>query len=133
MTPNVTVSATVEVPFKRITDCITGAIEGGSTYWCNRFTNLPASEDLRSEIRSRGDVWYDEPEFWERGGGAHVEFDKPTDDDPGFRDIGHLQAGLATMAQIAPSHFADLINETDDATTHDVFLQCVLLGEIVYG
>jgi hypothetical protein len=31
------------------------------------------------------------------------------------------------------SHFGDMIGETGDATTGDVFLQCCLLGEVVYG
>ena len=129
------VTCTIQVPFERITNCITGAIEGGSTYWCNTFTNLPASSDLREEIRADGNVWYDEPAFWERGGGAHLEFDKPTDDHPGTANIGiaDLVKGLSTMARVAPRHFADLVNENDDATTHDVFLQCVLFEEIIFG
>lgn len=129
------INVTLPVPFERITNCITGAIEGGSGYWCNTFVPLPASSDIKADIRERGGIWYDETEFWERGGGAHVEFDKPTDTDPGFRDIGRadLERGLTKMAEIAPRHFADLINENDDATTHDVFLQCVLFGEIIFG
>lgn len=31
------INVTLPVPFERITNCITGAIEGGSTYWCNTF------------------------------------------------------------------------------------------------
>lgn len=124
------------VPFERITACVTGAIEGGSTYWLNTFIPLPASSDIVADIREKGDgIWYDTEEFWTRGGGAHLEFDKPTDDDPGTRDIGRadLERGLNVMAKIASEHLSDLIRENDDATTHDVFLQCVLFGEIVFG
>jgi hypothetical protein len=37
------------------------------------------------------------------------------------------------MAREAPQHFADFLNENDDADTGDVFVQCCLLGEIRYG
>jgi hypothetical protein len=41
--------------------------------------------------------------------------------------------GLHIMAEKYPRHFGDFINENADAITGDVFLQCCLLGEIVYG
>lgn len=134
MTP-ITVQATLEVPFEHITNAIIGAIEGGSTYWMDSFAPLPASEDIRAELRADDKVWYAEPEFWERGGSARTTFDKPTASDPGHRTIGkdELVKGLSVMATKAPKHFADLISENDDAITHDVFIQCVLFGEIVFG
>lgn len=131
----VMVNVTLPVPFERITNAIIGAIEGGSNYWMDGFMPLPASGDIRADMKARDLIWYAEAEFWERGGGAHVTFDKPTEDDPGFRNIGkaELEAGLTKMAAVAATHFADLINENDDAITHDVFIQCVLFGEIVFG
>ena len=134
MTP-ITVQATVEVPFEHITNALIGAIEGGSGYWMDSFAPLPASEDIRAELRAADKIWYAETEFWERGGGARLTFDKPTEADPGFRVIGkaELVTGLNAMAAKAPQHFADLVNENDDAITHDVFIQCVLFGEIVFG
>lgn len=44
-----------------------------------------------------------------------------------------LQRGLKIMAEKYPKHFADLVGENDDAMTHDVMVQCCLLGDIVYG
>jgi hypothetical protein len=41
--------------------------------------------------------------------------------------------GLEIMATKYARHFADLVSENDDADTHDVFLQCALFGEVVYG
>lgn len=133
----VIVNCAIPVPFERITNCITGTIEGGSTYWCNTFQTADdnTSTSLYQSIRNAGDVWYDSEVFWEQGGKAILEFDKPTDADSGTRTIGkaELVNGLAVMASVAPRHFGDLINENDDATTHDVFLQCVLFGEIIFG
>jgi hypothetical protein len=37
------------------------------------------------------------------------------------------------MAREYGRHFSDMIAENDDATTADVFLQCCLFGELVYG
>ena len=41
--------------------------------------------------------------------------------------------GTATMAKDYDWHFMNIITEDDDATTADVWLQCVLFGEVVYG
>jgi hypothetical protein len=37
------------------------------------------------------------------------------------------------MAKDYDWHFMNIITEDDDAITADVWLQCVLLGEVVYG
>ncbi len=44
----------------------------------------------------------------------------------------NVAKGFEIMAEKYPHHFGDFITENDDATTADVFLQCCLLGEIVY-
>ena len=41
--------------------------------------------------------------------------------------------GTAKMAKDYDWHFMNIITENDDAITADVWLQCVLLGEVVYG
>lgn len=131
------VNCIIPVPFEPITNCITGAIEGGSSHWCSTFQTADddVSTRLYQSIRNAGEVWYDEAAFWEQGGKAVLTFDKPTDADSGTRTIGRdeLVNGLAVMALVAPRHFGDLIQENDDAETHDVFLQCVLFGEIIFG
>jgi hypothetical protein len=40
---------------------------------------------------------------------------------------------LRLMAEKEPRHFADFMQENDDAVTGDVFLQCVLLKAVIYG
>ena len=37
------------------------------------------------------------------------------------------------MAEKYPRHFTDMIQEQDDATTADVFFQCVVLQDVIYG
>lgn len=48
-------------------------------------------------------------------------------------DLAAIRRGLAIMAKLEPKHFADFLNEQYDATTADVFVQCCVFGEVVYG
>lgn len=48
-------------------------------------------------------------------------------------DFATIQRGLRVMLDKYPRHFADAVGENADAITGDVFLQCCLFGEIVYG
>jgi hypothetical protein len=41
--------------------------------------------------------------------------------------------GLQLMADKYPNHFADFMQENDDATTSDVFLQLSVFGELIFG
>jgi hypothetical protein len=68
-----------------------------------------------------------------------VRYDDPDKDDEGESTgrkvfgLADLAKGLQTMAEKYPRHFADFVAENDDADTGDVFLQCVVLGDVVYG
>ena len=56
------------------------------------------------------------------------------DDVPRLRlDRESIKKGLMLMADKYPRHFNDFVNDNDDAITGDVFLQCCLLGDVVYG
>lgn len=48
-------------------------------------------------------------------------------------DYMAIQKGLEIMAEKYPSHWADFVGGNDDADTGDVFLQCALFGEVIYG
>ena len=48
-------------------------------------------------------------------------------------DLKSISEGLNVMATHYPRHFADFLNEAADAVTADVFLQCCLFGELIYG
>lgn len=45
-------------------------------------------------------------------------------------DLEAIKRGLAVMAHICPRHFADFLNENEDAITGDAFLQCCLFGQV---
>lgn len=47
--------------------------------------------------------------------------------------IVEVQKGLELMRDQYPRHYADLVEEQDDAITGDVWLQLATFGELIYG
>ena len=47
--------------------------------------------------------------------------------------IADVQKGLELMRDQYPRHYADLVEENDDAITGDVWLQLAVFGELIYG
>lgn len=128
---SITVATTVAVPLERLVNCIIGAFEGGSTYWLRE-----AEYEFVPDPQPADKPWYAEESFWQDGGKMKVHYDNPEQgEDRASQIIGlsELTAGLTTMAEKCARHFGDLMSENDDAETHDVFIQCVLFKEIVYG
>lgn len=67
-------------------------------------------------------------------GGAILMQDKYGDSDEVYRlDRAALQRGLTIMAEKYPFHASNFINENEDVITGTVFIQCALLGDIIYG
>ena len=66
-------------------------------------------------------------------GGRVILIDHEEDDKEYILDREALRRGVEVMAKDFPSHWADFINENDDAVTGDVFVQCCVFGDTVYG
>lgn len=140
--PRINMTATVD--WSKITNAIIGAFEGGSTYWLRKaeyvyqpdaIAGNPLYDDL---VRLLDDpfVGLAESLFWANGGKMNLIYDDPEGDDAATEQVVGLmeiRQGLRSMAEKSPRHFADLLSEDDDATTHDVFIQHVLFGEVIYG
>lgn len=129
---------------RRIVDLLIGAFEGGSNYWCR-------SADIRDQDGSvmRVIELDDHPD---RIVGATigivgatigivdatigiVDESEESDDDGGpVRKLAmaDLCAGLQRMAENHKQHFYDVLDENDDATTADVFLQLATFGKLIY-
>lgn len=125
----------VEVTSRKIADQMVTAIEGGSTYWCNKIWLVESTKEPSAK------PWYDSPELYEDEG-VKIEVTEDEDEenqDSSERPLKHIiqlkdiKDGLELMASKFPQHFADIINESEDATTADVFLQCVVLRALMYG
>lgn len=135
------IQTAVTVDWNKITNALVGFTENGYSQWAKTFWIVQSQPSINLAATSRGGprvVWYADPAFWLGGGEATVTYDDPNENEGTFGatkivNRAALVLGLASMAAKAPRHFADLLNENDDAETHDVFMQYVVLGEIVYG
>ena len=123
---------TLEVSGRKIADQMVAAIEGGSAYWCRSIRLKQKAPGI-----SLRDCWYDTPELYDD---RHtqievVEHEPSKEGRDGRHRFGKAQVakGLRIMAEKYPQQFGYLIGEEGDADTADIFLQCVVFGEVVYG
>lgn len=104
-------TVTIEVPDERIEGLIMTAVEYGSGYWCTLVK-------------------------WDSGGtiiGVYTFEDNEIDRGLLVLDDEAMRRGLQVMADKAPRHLADIMHGRDCAITADVYLQCCLLGDVLYG
>lgn len=107
------------------------ALEGGSNYWY-------MIQDAK-EGTEKGDLSedFDGQQVYPFNGGWLMiddsKADEPTLKKPTKVDRARLEDGLQIMANQYPDYFARLLDDNSDAGAGDVFLQCVVLGEVVYG
>lgn len=126
------IALTAKVDWEKIVNAIIGAFEGGSTYW------LRSADYVYQPDGVKGNPLYAETDFWAKGGRMKLSYDNPDspgDSEKASKEIGLLEIreGLRSMAAESLRHFNDLLNENDDAITHDVFIQHVLFSEVIYG
>lgn len=123
----------------RIVDLLCTAFDGGMTAgWARAETHMPdepdwswgegSPEKLEKEWANVRKV-YVAPMC-----GGHVTLIDVEDDEKSYRlDKEALERGLHIFAEKYPSHFSDFINENDDAITGDVYVQCCVFGDAIYG
>ena len=132
------VATTVKFDEERIRSLLCGAFEGGSDYWMGkRQYQLPEGITL-SDFREQGKFTipddYNPPYLlvpFHEGCSIAV-----VDDEDQYRGVLNRESmvrGLQLMADKYPNHFADFMQENDDATTSDVFLQLSVFGELIFG
>lgn len=133
MTETIEISFKKEIKRKDISDLLITAFEGGVGYWCcitgHKKPDGNVPPDL-SDVENWPHAWYPLLE------GGEIHLDEEYDGKMVKKhvlDLTRIRLGLALMANKYPRHFADFIDENYDATTADVFLQCCVLGDIVYG
>jgi hypothetical protein len=121
-----------------VSDTLCSAFEGGSHYWClihDRFVpkglkkpryvhDVPLTEGGFLVLMAPGDSL---PQFT----GKFTE-DKH-DMLPAILDRKAITRGLQVMFEKYPRHFANMVGVGGDAETGDVFLQCCIFGEIIFG
>lgn len=130
-----------EIPEERLKGILCTAFEGGTNYWLTDITPHFERDDLSIDDFREGGKMQDPKCYWHwcqlvpLTEGCYLTFkDREDEDKRRYRlDRRTIEEGLAVMAKKYPKHFGDLISENDDADTGDVFMQCCVFGEIVYG
>lgn len=110
---------------QQIADQIVTALEGGSNYWLERFDAKKGKE------RATEGPWYSDPKVWD--GDYEIEVLADEDSKTYSFTPDKLKSGLEWLAKNHPWRITEIVEETGDAETADVFLQACVLGEIVYG
>ena len=138
----------IEISPKKIASLLCTGFEGGYTSFRIMDTHAPERKpapilDMETDafgveqLRKGGRIWpaYDYPV--QKGATFVRDTYAEGEDDENYKtlvlDGAAILRGLKIMAEKYPKHFADFMTGNDDAITGDVFLQCCLLGEIVYG
>lgn len=118
---------------KQLCDIVVTAFEGGANYWLHDAVLKSSKEKKESGL-----VWYGQEHLFTDDLKFEVGYDLPTEQEG--RGTGRklitmvdFKKGLQLMARAHAKHFADFTTEDYDATTGDVFMQCVVLGDVVYG
>jgi len=114
----------VEITEERMSDLLCTALEGGSNYWYQAMGYVNPN-NVKTEYKHL------ELPFIE-GCGMMIG-DCESDEEPKLLNLEAMLNGLKIMGVKYPWHLKNFLEENDDAETGDVFLQCSLFGEIVYG
>lgn len=127
---------------KRVKDLLVGALEGGSNYWYSNARMDLADGYTKADFKTGGRMqdpndYYHWAELVPFVPGCALVLDvedSPNEGQTEFRlTRNKIERGLDIMAQKYPKHFQNWVQENDDAITSDVFLQCCLFGEAVFG
>jgi len=127
----------LDIPEEQIKGLLCSALEGGSYYWCRikgyDFTGQASLKDFKKGGPYHSKFWHHSQviplvpdcslklqDILDRGQNYVLNRTK-------------IAEGMRTMARKYPRHFSAFFEENYDATTGDVFLQCCLFGEVVYG
>lgn len=121
LTFDITHSATPQ----QIADQFVTAIESDWSDWLHRLDFPTGANYGAGETYVAGlviEATFDDPDGEEGGGDGHKTI-----------TLDDIAKGLKVMAESYPTHFRDFEADNGDATTADVFLQCIIFGDIIYG
>jgi hypothetical protein len=131
--PTISVNVKHEISLERISSLLCSAFEGGSNYWY-QIDKFIKPKNL--SFRTDEDQIYRHLDYPLNEGGALIISDIEGDlNEPPWKrlDLDAIKKGLQIMAEKYPRHMGDFLNDNDDADTGDVFLQCCLFGDAIYG
>lgn len=123
---------------ERIRSLLCSAFEGGSNYWYfidgYDTPKGTAIEDFGEggKMQPKGNYWH-WAELIPTINGGVLYVSAPGEFKPVALNLRALRAAERIMREKCPRHWADIKEENDDASTGDVFLQCALYGDVIFG
>ena len=124
----------IEIDDKKIAGLLCCGFEGGVGYWC-AITGYKKPKKPVAHLSDDGTV-YPHNDYALCGGAVLCCIDDDNGLDKSRKLVlnrAAIERGMKIMAEKYPRHFGDFMCGNEDSTTGDVFIQCCLLGEIVYG
>lgn len=117
------------VTFTHLESMFISAYEGGSNYWATAIEEVDEPTEkyiavgLAPSERHFRHVWH--------GGTVNILIDE--EDEPVLMTKEKMVLGTQLMQSNQQKHFAEMINQSGDACTADVWFQLCLFGEVIYG
>lgn len=124
---------------KKVQGLLVGALEGGSNYWYAAIeydfgdTGLTLDDFRRGGKMTDPDDYFHPAEIVPFAEGCAITMEVQGEKGRERLDLDAIKYGLERMALTAPRHFANIGTTMEDADTSDVFLQCCLFGEVIFG
>jgi hypothetical protein len=127
-----------EISASRIVNLLCTAFDGGFGSWGRYETHMPPEPDWswgEGTPEETEKDWADVRKVYVASmcGGHVTMYDMEDDEKPYRLDKAALHRGMRIFAEKYPKHFSDFINYNDDAITGDVYLQCCIFGDAIYG
>lgn len=120
------IESRVEISDELVSNLLCCAFEGGSNYWYMIERYEPFGINKQFEFPHITVPLTEE--------GTIVITDKNEEDGEHFKlNRLSLARGLQVMVTEYSKHFQDILDETEDAATGDIFLQCCLFGKVIFG
>jgi hypothetical protein len=129
----------IEIPDDRVKSLLCCGIEGGIGYWCQiveyKFEPPLTIDDFREGGQFQGEHYYHPSELIPLVPGCAVVFQDVEDGSQYLLDREKIKRGLKVMSTKPEikRHWADFIKNNSDADTGDVFIQCCIFGDVIYG
>ena len=104
-------------------DLLCSALEGGSNYWY----------EIVGDNMSETDSQFMSAVPTTETGFLMIDDQEGQLDEPFRLNRSALVKGFGIFKEKYPRHYKDAVNEDDDADTGDIFLQCCIFGEAIFG
>lgn len=117
---------------EQITDLLTGALEGGSNYWC-LFGDLTKVHELTSNMAGQPLVDRIITCIYDHNLSIEIYDIENPDELLGDFDYQSIKRAEEAMMNNYISDFMDILKENDDANTADIWFQLVVMGEVIFS